>query len=383
MLGALVALLPLWMAPMAAAQIAGFSPEVKWRVDYAQARREAQQRGLPLVIDFGSKSCRYCVLLDQTTFRDPRVVALMNERFIPLKVDADIEVQLTSALRVASFPTIVLAAADGRILSTQVGYKEAGEFHEILQRTLAALTTPDWMQRDLQMATKWMQTGNYARAITALKSITEDGQDRPIKANAEKMLQDLEQLANQRVGKAKDLEKKGQAFEAIEALTDVTRLFPGLQAAKDAADQANRLAKNPEIRNQQRSKRARELLVQAKDFYKNREWIPCLDRCEVLLGSYGDMAEGQEAATMLGEIKNNPEWVQAAADIMAERLGGLYLTLADALLKKGQPQQAEAYLARVMQNFPGSRQAETAQTRLSQLQGLPVRREKVQSAGVP
>src|SRR5437588_11188874 len=103
----------------------------------------------------------------------------MNERFVPLKVDAEVEVQLASALRIASFPTIVLAGSDGRILNTLVGYKEAGEFHESLQRALALVATPDWMQRDLQMASKWMQTGNFARAIAALKPITDDSQDRP------------------------------------------------------------------------------------------------------------------------------------------------------------------------------------------------------------
>src|SRR5262245_16287284 len=115
---ALVAWLLILAAPLARPQTSGSAQEVKWRADYGQARREAQQRGIPLLIDFGSKGCRYCVLLDQTTFRDPRVVAVMNERFVPLKVDAEVDVQLASALRISSFPTIVFAAADGRILNT-------------------------------------------------------------------------------------------------------------------------------------------------------------------------------------------------------------------------------------------------------------------------
>ena len=48
-----------------------------------------------------------------------------------------------------------------------------------------------------------------------------------------------------------------------------------------------------------------------------------------------------------------------------------YLALAETLLKKGQPQQATLYLERVMQTFPGTRQAEAAQVRLSQIQGVP------------
>src|SRR5258708_38936550 len=90
MRGALFAWLVLFTAPWALAQNAGPSQEVQWRADYAQARREAQQRGVPPIIYFGSKGCRYCVLFDQTTFRDPRVVGVMNERFVPLKIDASV-----------------------------------------------------------------------------------------------------------------------------------------------------------------------------------------------------------------------------------------------------------------------------------------------------
>ena len=115
-----------------------------------------------------------------------------------------------------------------------------------------------------------------------------------------------------------------------------------------------KISQTPENRTLERGKRARELLGQAKDFYKNREYIPCLDRCEWLVGSYGDLAEGVEASQIVNEIKNNPEWLQSAADIMSDRLGGIYLALADSLLKKNQPQQAEACLQRVIQAFPGS-----------------------------
>ena len=208
-----------------------------------------------------------------------------------------------------------------------------------------------------------------------------DGKGPAVQASAEKLMQELEKKGMERLARAKELQDKGKTSEAIEALTDTMQTFDGLQAARDASVMKNHIAQSPELRVQQRTKRARELLVQLRDFYKNREFIPALDRCEVLAGSYGDLSEGQEASQIATEIKNNPEWLQGAADTMSDRLGGLYLALADALLKKAQPQQAEAYLQRVIQAFPGSRQAESAAIRLSQLQGT--RLTGVQSAGPP
>src|SRR5688572_3324813 len=72
----------------------GTFTEVKWRLDYNIARKEALERKLPIVIDFVTKTCFHCNRMDATTFRDPRIVSLMNERFIPLKMDGDVEVNL-------------------------------------------------------------------------------------------------------------------------------------------------------------------------------------------------------------------------------------------------------------------------------------------------
>jgi len=63
--------------------------------------------------------------------------------------------------------------------------------------------------------------------------------------------------------------------------------------------------------------------------------------------------------------------LQQACDSLSDRLGGLYLALGESWLKKGQPQQAALYLERVVRSFPGTRQAETAQIRLSAIQGRP------------
>jgi len=111
----------------------------------------------------------------------------------------------------------------------------------------------------------------------------------------------------------------------------------------------------------------RELLAQAQDFYKSKDYIPCLDRCEIILANYGDLPEGQQAFALASEIKNNPEWLQAAADVMTDRLGGMYLALADSYLKRGDTQKSQFYLQRVIQAFPGSRMAESAQLRLTQM----------------
>ncbi|MCE9562521.1 MAG: thioredoxin family protein [Planctomycetes bacterium] len=112
--------------------------EVQWRQDYAAARREATETGKPLMFDFGTENCSWCRKLDATTFRDPRVVKLLNERFIPVKIDADKHAKLTSALGIESYPTLVLATPEGKVAGRHPGYADAAEFTTFLNKAPAS-----------------------------------------------------------------------------------------------------------------------------------------------------------------------------------------------------------------------------------------------------
>lgn len=347
--------------------------EVTWRHDYNAARREAVDKGRPLVLDFITANCFWCSKLEATTFRDSAVAKVINDRFVPLKVDAQQNPQLTEALRIQSFPTLVLAAPDGKILGTLEGYLEAAKLTAHLQHALAAVNNPDWMNRDYQDAVKAASTSDYARAVALLKGMLEDGQERPVQAKAKHLFEDLEQQAANRLARARQLQDRGQSLEAADTLTELLRAFPGTQAATEGGELLSALAVKPEIKSQQRTRRARELLGQARQDYRTQQYLCCIDHCEVLASSYADLPEGAEAMQLVAEIKNNPEWMRQACDSLSDRLGLLYLCLAETWLRKGQPQQAEVCLERVLRAFPGSHQAGVAEARLAQIHGQPTR----------
>jgi thioredoxin-like negative regulator of GroEL len=345
--------------------------EINWRRDYNAARKEATEKSLPLILDVGTENCFWCKKLDATTFRDPTVASVLNGEFIPLRVDAEREAALADALRISTYPTLVLASPGGKILGTLEGYMEAPRLHEHLQRVLAGLNNPEWMKRDYQEASKAIASADHARAVALLKAIVDDGGNRAVQIKAKQLLSDLEQLAAGRLARAKQMEEKGQTSEAINTVSDLIRSFAGTQAATEGSALLTSLASKPEIKAEIRTRRARDLLAQAREDYRTQQYLCCLDRCEVLVSSYGDLSEGIEAGQLAAEVKNNPEWLQQACDSLSDRLGGLYLALAESWIKKGQPQQAALYLERVVRTFPGTRQAETAQVRLSALNGRP------------
>jgi thioredoxin-like negative regulator of GroEL len=351
---------------------------IQWRTDYASSLKEAQDRDLPLMVEFGTGNCYWCKKLDETTFRDPALVKMLNERFIPVKIDGDKEAATVQKLRITSYPTLVLAAPDKRILHTLEGYQETDKLNDKLQWALSQLAPPEWMSRDLHNATKWAAAGEFTRAIPPLRNLLEEPKARPLHAQAEKLLHEIEQKASQRLDQAKQLSDQGKTSDAIETLTDTIRTFAGLEATRIAAARLASMVKSPEVQNQHRTRKARELLGQARDFYQSKDYIPCLDRCELLVAGFGDLPEGQDASKLANDIKSNPEWLQGACDVMGERLGSLYLALADSMLKRGNPQRAEFYLQRIIAAFPGSRHAESAQIRLTQLQALYPQKSDVQ-----
>lgn len=347
--------------------------KIKWRKNYAEARKEAETRGLPLILDFYTVPCFWCDKLDQATFSDPTVARTINEKFIPLKIDGNAEPQLAQALRISAYPTIVLADPDGKIVGTIEGFKDAQRFHEYLQRALAAVTNPEWMRKDFEEATKAVSTSDYAKAVALLKNVLQSDKGRPIQVKARQLLNDIEQQAAGLLARARQHNDKGQIAEATDVLTKLIRTYPGTQPADEAGQMITQLASSPQIRTKQRQQRARELLAQAKEDYRTKQYICCLDRCEILSSGYGDLEEGVEAMQLAAEIRSNPEWMQAACDNLSERLSNMYLALAETWLKKGQPRQAEVCLQRVIQTFPNSRHAEIAQVRLGQLQGTTTR----------
>lgn len=350
----------------------GAEGPVQWRHNYNDARREAESKGLPLLLDIGTDDCFYCVKLDQETFIDPRVAAMLNSRFIPLKIHAPQQPKLVEVLRVRAYPTLVFAAPDGRILKNIEGFQTATQFQDSMQRVLAGMT-PEPGTRDYELAQKRIGENNFAQAIPALQRAMEESKSGPVYTNSKNLLDQLEQRAAERIRGAKQLHDEGKSAEAMKVVADAARDFPGLQATRNVGDMLASLAQHTNSPKTQRDRVAQVLLAQARDHYRSQDFLICLDRCETLVAQYGDLQEGKDAYALATEIKKNPEWMQKACNHLIDRLAAMYLALGEEMLARQQPQLAIQYFEKVVQSFPESRRAENARVRLDQIQGQPTK----------
>jgi thiol:disulfide interchange protein len=157
--------LPLWLVVLAALLIAGrvislqypvAEPQaslaepppaaeaslVKW-VSVSEAPALAKAERKRIFYEFSAAWCGPCKLMNQEVFNDPKLAALLNERFIAVRVvdrrredgsnTPDVE-ELQDRFHVQAFPTIVVSDADGVSQANMVGYPGRDAVAQLLMR---------------------------------------------------------------------------------------------------------------------------------------------------------------------------------------------------------------------------------------------------------
>lgn len=95
---------------------------VDWWPWSAEAFAEARRRDVPVLISIGYATCHWCHVMARETFSDPQIAALINERFVAIKVDREEHPQVDAAYLAAAgaftdqlgWPLTIFAIPDGR-----------------------------------------------------------------------------------------------------------------------------------------------------------------------------------------------------------------------------------------------------------------------------
>lgn len=67
----------------------GAMQPVRWMPWGDRAFERARREGLPILLDIGAVWCHWCHVMDRESYEDPETAALINELFVPVKVDRD------------------------------------------------------------------------------------------------------------------------------------------------------------------------------------------------------------------------------------------------------------------------------------------------------
>ena len=127
---------------------------VRW-MSFEEAMERSKMEKRKIFIDVFTDWCGWCKVMDKNTFSEAAVAKILNEKFYPVKFDAeqtnDIVFngttfkfipsgnkgvhQLAMALlnNQMSYPTVVFLDEEFRMIQPLAGYQKAPEFHKIIQ----------------------------------------------------------------------------------------------------------------------------------------------------------------------------------------------------------------------------------------------------------
>lgn len=90
--------------------------QIAWRDWSPETFAVAEQLNRPVLLNLTAVWCHSCRLMDETTFADARLVALINDNFVPLRVDADRLPHVQDRYTSGGWPTNAFLTPTGEVL---------------------------------------------------------------------------------------------------------------------------------------------------------------------------------------------------------------------------------------------------------------------------
>ncbi len=91
--------------------------EIRWRPWGEPAFAEARKLGRPVLLSVSAVWCHWCHVMDETSYSDARVIAAINEHFVPVRVDNDRHPDVNRRYNMGGWPTTAFLAASGDVLT--------------------------------------------------------------------------------------------------------------------------------------------------------------------------------------------------------------------------------------------------------------------------
>ncbi len=99
------------------------------------ARARAEQRFV--ILDLEAVWCHWCHVMEETTYRDPKVVELLKAKYLPVRVDQDASPDLSSRYGDWGWPATIIFAPDGSEIVKRRGYIEPAAMASLLEAVIA------------------------------------------------------------------------------------------------------------------------------------------------------------------------------------------------------------------------------------------------------
>ncbi|MBI5341794.1 MAG: thioredoxin domain-containing protein [Deltaproteobacteria bacterium] len=106
---------------------------IRWREWDPGVFTQAETEGKLVFLDISATWCHWCHVLDRTSLSDPRVVGLLNDSFLPVRVDTDRRPDINERYNQGGWPTTAVLLPNGQLL-TGATYLPPDSLFEVLRK---------------------------------------------------------------------------------------------------------------------------------------------------------------------------------------------------------------------------------------------------------
>ena len=110
---------------------------VEWRSWGRAAFEEARAERVPVLLAIGARWCPATVAMMRGAYADPRVADLLDDRFVPVRVDAEARPDIAERYGLGGWPTTAFLTPDGDVLGGET-YVTAERMRDLLPRVAEA-----------------------------------------------------------------------------------------------------------------------------------------------------------------------------------------------------------------------------------------------------
>jgi len=216
------------------------------------------------------------------------------------------------------------------------------------------------------------KAGETAAALKLLAKVPELARaDKDTAERMDKLAASVGAEADKMLAEVNPLVEKGDYAQAIARLKDVSRALAGTPLAAKARRQLNDLMNKPEVREKvesaEKGARADEALAAARELEKQKKDELAYNRYKSIAKEFPDTAAATTAAAVIKRYEADPAFVKRINEKETGSKAKAALSMARSYRTAHKTDQARQKYQSIIQEFPNTPYAQTAQQELSSL----------------
>ncbi|MDP9253165.1 MAG: DUF255 domain-containing protein, partial [Chloroflexota bacterium] len=90
--------------------------EIKWRPWGDAAFGEARDQNKPVLLAISAVWCHWCHVMDETSYSTPDIIQVINDKYVPVRVDNDERPDVNRRYNMGGWPSTVFLTPEGEII---------------------------------------------------------------------------------------------------------------------------------------------------------------------------------------------------------------------------------------------------------------------------